>query len=1091
MLPKEAIRDLACIFTGIWPTGLPANLMQARTVLLSKRSEPRGMVDSRPITILSVLARLASKIISDQLLAQLAVILPPQVSGGLPQRGVKDVSLLQHFKIEKDICESRKLGGFTLDLIKAFNKIPRAPLKLLFEKFNIPALVSTYWFSSLSKLIRFPQVYSALGQPVSSTCGIPEGDACSVLGMVLLSGTFYLKISTPKLEAFAYADNWSWLTDEFKEQWKALIKIYNFTSSLHMQIDASKSWAWGTSKTFREQCMCLGEIFPDGSVQFEVKTSAKDLGIEIHYNKQSHLGSTSDRITEGINRCNRLRWMPLEISQKALVIQTSIWPAALHGADAQYVGRKHWRDLRRAATRSLVGDNKEASAYLACTILSNRLQDPLLYTICTVLRTIRRCAHLYPALASEICDFAKNYQGKTVYGPGGALNRYLSEIGWTFETVNILVGPLGHRINLFVHSPKEIQKILSESWSHHVQLNISHRKGIGEHHLDLKTTGKVVQNFTPSEQTILSLNMVGGYQTGAIKALWATDCNGECPFCSQQDSRPHRMLHCQTFEEARKRHPKAIELLLNSRRDWIYLPIARLFPDAQFLTMVHNTTVFPKPEDYHSNIDQHHLHSSVRFYTDGSCSNPMFERAKIAGWSIIHDQSYNDQHRTSILDSLKNAQESTPQFRCVATGIVHGKQSSSRAELSAVAFAVQLHMSQLPDKRLEIFTDAQYVCNVLYAIENQDKIPLHHKMANYDLISILNKHWNSAMHRIVKVKAHRKFEEAKDYNDLWNILGNHWADHAAAMAVAMINEEITKTADDAVSFEKSEQENLRTVLSYIIDLNIQQMKYHQLNPKNQLQKLHAVEGQNQIDPDNHQSSFDLAASKLVNWIPLQSQIYLNTPLPEDILPCVSLGASITRTVWRWLMMLEWPTGEQSQEHDPNDWGISYLELVFNLVVCTGQLLPVSVNPNERYVQYVSYWSDEAILLPPKNRSANIQVYALEKWCRQLAKLSSIAVIPNFVKHRQYACTSLAKLGYHPPVAGIPKRPKLPRAEETMNLVRSYLAKAIPLNTLCLAIDRPVIQPLFDHEILEECSPKARYNSAATLRKKRLKAARNL
>ena len=139
-------------------------------------------------------------------------------------------------------------------------------------------------------------------------------------------------------------------------------------------------------------------------------------------------------------------------------------------------------------------------------------------------------------------------------------------------------------------------------------------------------------------------------------------------------------------------------------------------------------------------------------------------------------------------------------------------------------------MSQLPDKKLEIFTDAQYVCNVLYAIEKQYKIPLHHKMANYDLISILNKHWNSAKHRIFKVKAHRKFEEAKDYNDLWKILGNHWADHAAAMAVAKINEEITKTADDAVSFEKSEQENLRTVLSYFIDLNIQQMKYHQFKP---------------------------------------------------------------------------------------------------------------------------------------------------------------------------------------------------------------------------------------------------------------------
>ena len=110
-----------------------------------------------------------------------------------------------------------------------------------------------------------------------------------------------------------------------------------------------------------------------------------------------------------------------------------------------------------------------------------------------------------------------------------------------------------------------------------------------------------------------------------------------------------------------------------------------------------------------------------------------FERAKIAGWSIIHDQTYSLDHRKNIIESLKNNHYQIPQFQCVATGIVRGKQSSSRAELSAVTFAVQLVSHKSPEKHVEIFTDAQYVCNVLYAI------PLHHKMANYDLISILAK----------------------------------------------------------------------------------------------------------------------------------------------------------------------------------------------------------------------------------------------------------------------------------------------------------------------------------------------------------------
>ena len=294
---------------------------------------------------------------------------------------------------------------------------------------------------------------------------------------------------------------------------------------------------------------------------------------------------------------------------------------------------------------------------------------------------------------------------------------------------------------------------------------------------------------------------------------------------------------------------------------------------------------------------------------------------------------------------------------------------------------------------------------------------------------------------------------------MWDILGNHWADQTAGLAVGRINSEISQTAKHVVAFEKKEAADLKCVLTYIVDLNIQQMKFHQSNPKNQLQKLHAVEGQGQIDPDDPQSSFDAAYNKLVSWVPINPQVFLQDFIPDNILPCVSIGASISKTVWRWLMLLEWPTGEHVNDHDPNDWGISFLELVFNLLVCTGQLLPVSVNPNDRYVQYLPYWSDDAILLPMKVRSAKLQVYAMEKLFRQFNTFTNIPVVPSFVKHRQYACTSLAKLGYHPPVGGIPKRPKLPRVSETMDLVRAYLDKAIPLNAMSLPIDKPDCIPL--------------------------------
>ena len=55
-----------------------------------------------------------------------------------------------------------------------------------------------------------------------------------------------------------------------------------------------------------------------------------------------------------------------------------------------------------------------------------------------------------------------------------------------------------------------------------------------------------------------------------------------------------------------------------------------------------------------------------------------------------------------------------------------------------------------------------------------------------------------------------------------------------------------------------------------------------------------------------------------------------------------------------------------------------------------------------------------------------------------------------------------------------------KAFETIDLLRVYFDKTIPLNALSLPIDS---QSIIQHEELEENSPKSRYNAAATLRKK--------
>ena len=680
---------------------------------------------------------------------------------------------------------------------------------------------------------------------------------------------------SPKLSPYAYADNWSWISQDFREHFRAMQKVFNFVAALAMDIDYDKSWVWGATRTWRKQCQLLNSLFPSGEIQFDIRDSAKDLGIEIHYNKQTKLGSIADRIREGISRCEKLRWIPCDISQKSTIIQTGVWPAALHSADTQIVGDKLWGKLRRAATTALVGNHRNACSYLACTVLSTNIQDPLLYNICQMLRSIRRCAFLFPEFATEITKCAFDFDEKTVYGPAGALKRYLNKIGWHFATHQHLTGPGGFNIDIFNDSPKEIQKTLTSAWSYFVKMQIQHRKGIEHHELDLSLTAKVYRSITRVEQSIIALNLTGGYQTGAVKTVWTDDDDGSCPFRSQPDSRYHRILECPRFNDIRNRHISAIEILSTQRQEWIYLPIARKFQHEELLMVTHNNRRFPNHQEYHIPQPPQDESERLKFFTDGSCMFPTNDKARIAGWAVIQDTSQPNDQFSQIVQNHNCCPDKIPELQCVATGVVTKKQSAARAELSALAFICECVNKRYPENSADFYTDAQYVCNTIETIQQSPCIPLHHKMSNFDIVQKLVNNWNSEKYRVHKVKAHRAITDAKDSDDLWKIMANSCADLAASCAVKSVDAALLQTAREAEDFAKQEQKKLLDVFKFLVDLNVHQMKCLQENQKNNLLHLHSADGSvpcsnlvdnNSGNTDTNLSSFDVATTHLVNWL---------------------------------------------------------------------------------------------------------------------------------------------------------------------------------------------------------------------------------
>ena len=122
----------------------------AKEVLLAKVAVPTSMNHARPITILSCLCRLFSRFIFHHTAFIWKRCLPFPISGGLPNRGVKELAFAQKRCIEDAVDEGNEMGGFSLDLIKAYNTFGRYAIIQMMPKSVLHA-----WVASLDRLVRY------------------------------------------------------------------------------------------------------------------------------------------------------------------------------------------------------------------------------------------------------------------------------------------------------------------------------------------------------------------------------------------------------------------------------------------------------------------------------------------------------------------------------------------------------------------------------------------------------------------------------------------------------------------------------------------------------------------------------------------------------------------------------------------------------------------------------------------------------------------------------------------------------------------------------------------------------------------------
>lgn len=215
-------------------------------------------------------------------------------------------------------------------------------------------------------------------------------------------------------------------------------------------------------------------------------------------------------------------------------------------------------------------------------------------------------------------------------------------------------------------------------------------------------------------------------------------------------------------------------------------------------------------------------------------------------------------------------------------------------------------------------------------------------------------------------------------------------------------------------------------------------------------------------------------------------------LEQDAYHACFQGANLAQAVHQWCESLRWPTDilDNPGYNRKDDWGISWLELLFNFCFWSQMCFPIRKSGRSIDSCYISYNSEEALLAYAAKRAVHMQTLCMEGMIRSLENLQDKKIFHSFDSNQ---CKSLIRFGYNGKHTGIPCRPIMLYQKETMQWVRKYMHQARIKGSLTDPFKIPISQPCIVCDHIEELSAKERwkkYFQQQDIKRRASKAAKN-
>ena len=1015
MLPQAAIRSLAALMDSQEdPFGL--DFMDGLVAPLSKSgSLVPETSQTRPITILPQLYRLWASVICSQIAAVFATWAPDGITGFLPKRGAISAAIRAQFQLELAHHRRIALSGLVLDLKKCFNNISWAFAFHALAAAGVPPRFLKTWILMQSRHLRHWLIGGECFHSSTGTTGLPEGDQWSVLAIVCISIGWisHLQAALPdaSLVSFsAYADNWSWSSDEWGLHATLLQLTQKYTEAAGLALDWTKTWYWATSKAHARAIEDALQQVAD--IRIARKLFASDLGFQIQYGKKNQLGIHSDRLSAGLQRLTRLAGLGYNLSVKERILVTSIYPVALHGTETKPPVQESFIKLRSQAARALYGDAHSMSPAIALLFGKKTILDPEFHFVVRLIATVRRfVASLAHRDQVDFFAIASRFHGTLakVHGPAASLAFTLTNLGWQINNHGVIHVTAFVSLPLLTTSLQRIRRFLSLAWQCKLVQTFTCRYS-WFHFPDISVcdTRDVLNNFHDAQRAMLIREIAGGYQLESQKQKWVDTSDGTCVFCDLPDSRSHRMLECPIGHDIREPFLSLLHEIEDDGSCVVDFPVVMVHPDLEPLYL--SKFVFA-PQTWTASLvaQLHEIEQRgilPHFYTDGSCQFPTSPTTRFAAFSVVLDLCNNDMERCEHAERFRYAGNFTSSFHVVSTSMCEGEQDILRAEMSAICEVV------VNTSVGKIFSDSQSALNLVNLALTANTVTEFLDKEHFDLLLKIYARRNAVNFDLVKVKAHKDIPSITKPLDRYHAMGNWYADATAESArdntIPILVKEHWRINDEL------ERDKERLVGVY--RLHLQLMKNRLLNLQ-----------QEQGDPPPHHGQDDLW-NAFKDW-KVQENVFTPAPASLDLLSFAAYGEEIAKITYDWLMAIRWPQEADGPLH--YNAGTSWIELGLSWMFYHQRWLPI-LRKDHRGTMKLRFLAD---FQDAKDHHFSFSEAGtiIEKIISHVISLIPQQIFPKVTRHK---CASLYLMGSKQYHQGLAKRVELPAQQEVVALLQS-------------------------------------------------------